>query len=344
MKQFLDYNYSEIKDVFTSLNQKGYKGQQVFEWVHTKRVFDVEKMTNLSAAEKEFVKNNFAIMPLVTKEIQESNSGTIKFLFELQDGELIETVLMKQQYGNSVCVTTQVGCNIGCKFCASGQLKKVRDLQAGEITAQILEIQKYLDQKNERVSHIVVMGIGEPFDNFENVKKFITVVNDPKGLAIGVRHITVSTSGIVPKIREFANWDTQVNLAISLHAANDKKRSQIMSINDAYNLADLISAIKYYCDKTNRRVTLEYILLNNVNDTIQDAKDLSRVAKQVHAHVNLIPFNAVEGSEFTKSEKTNVDKFFGELKGNNVNVTLRREFGSDIDAACGQLRSKRMVK
>ena len=245
---------------------------------------------------------------------------------------------MRHDYGNSICVSSQVGCNMGCKFCESGRRKKVRNLTAGEIVSQVLEVEEDI---NERITHVVLMGIGEPFDNYEEIIKFIKIINDPKGLAIGSRHITVSTYGIIPKIEEFKNLNLQVNLAISLHAPNDKLRTSIMPINKAYPLEKLIKSVKEYVSKTNRRVTFEYIMLKNVNDTEECAKELSNLLKNINCYVNLIPYNETENIEYERSNMFQIMKFYDILKKNNVNVTIRREFGSKISAACGQLRSKK---
>lgn len=262
---------------------------------------------------------------------------------------MIETVLMRQEYGMSVCVTTQVGCNIGCTFCASGLLTKQRDLTAGEIVAQIMLVQHYFDERgqDERVSHIVVMGIGEPFDNYDNLMNFLHTINDPKGLAIGARHITVSTSGLVPKIREFANNGLQVNLAISLHAPNNDVRTSIMRINRSFPIEKLMDAVDEYLEKTNRRITFEYIMLSNVNDRPEHAQQLADLLKDKKklTFVNLIPYNPVsEHDQYSRSEKADVLKFYDVLKKNGVNCVIRKEYGTDIDAACGQLRSKQIKK
>jgi len=286
---------------------------------------------------------------LKEKVKQESADGTIKFLFEMQDGNLIETVLMRFKYGLSVCVTTQVGCNIGCSFCASGLLKKSRDLDAGEIVGQIMKVQEHLDQvkKDERVSHIVVMGIGEPFDNYKNLMNFLRTVNDQKGLAIGARHITVSTSGLAKKIKDFANENIQVNLAVSLHAPNDELRSQIMIINKAFPIEKVMESVDYYLEKTNRRITFEYILLKDVNDHVEEAQQLAKLLenKRHLSYVNLIPYNPVdEHSQYQRSSEESISAFFQTLKKHGINCGVRVEQGSDIDAACGQLRSKQIKK
>ena len=244
---------------------------------------------------------------------------------------------MKHDYGNSICISSQIGCNMGCKFCQSGRLKKIRNLTASEMVLQVLTVQKDI---NERISHVVIMGIGEPFDNYDNFMNFIRIVNDPYGLAIGQRHITVSTSGLVKKIYEFADEETGVNLAISLHASTDEKRNNIMPINKAYNISEIIKAVKYYIDKTNRRVTFEYILLKDINDTKLDALNLCKLLKGINCYVNLIPYNETENTEFKRSNYDSISNFYDILKKNRINATIRKEFGSNVSAACGQLRAE----
>lgn len=340
---------AELIAWFEANGEKKFRATQVWEWLYEKRVMSFEEMSNLSKALIAKLEENFEICPLHQIVVQESNDGTVKYLFELPDKHMIETVLMRQDYGMSVCVTTQVGCNIGCTFCASGLLKKQRDLTAGEIIAQIMLVQHYFDERDlgERVSHIVVMGIGEPFDNYDNVTKFLRIVNDPKGMAIGARHITVSTSGIVPKIKEFADNGLQVNLAISLHAPNDELRTSIMRINRSFPLAKLMDAVDFYLEKTNRRITFEYIMLAGVNDRVHHAQELANLLKDKKklAYVNLIPYNPVsEHDQYSRSSKDDVLRFYDTLKKNGVNCVIRKEHGTDIDAACGQLRSKQMKK
>lgn len=340
MRKYI-YNYTrlELEEYFLSIGEKKFRAQQIWEWLYVKRASSFEEMTNISKQLIEHLNEHFSITTLEQVKCEVSSDGTRKYLFRLHDGKLIETVLMKHNYGNSICVTTQVGCNIGCSFCASGLLKKQRDLLSGEIVAQIMTVQRDLDQHEERVSHVVVMGIGEPFDNYDNFLSFIKVINDPKGLAIGSRHITVSTSGIVPKIYQFADEPLQVNLAISLHSANNQTRSQIMKINNVYPLEMLQEAIKTYIDKTNRRVTFEYLLLKGVNDSDEAARELAKFARNKLVYVNLIPYNAVSESGYEQSTKEQVLRFYDVLKKQGINVTIRREQGSDITAACGQLRA-----
>lgn len=329
--------------------EKKFRASQIWDWLYKKRVQSFDEMTNISKDFIALLNENFVVNPLKQRIVQESADGTVKYLFELPDGMLIETVLMRQYYGLSVCVTTQVGCNIGCTFCASGLIKKQRDLNNGEITAQIMLVQKYFDERGqgERVSHIVVMGIGEPFDNYTNVLKFLRTVNDDNGLAIGARHITVSTSGLAHKIREFANEGVQVNLAVSLYAPNNELRSSIMRINRSFPLEKLFAAIEYYIETTNRRVTFEYIMLNGVNDTPENAQELADLTKKIRklSYVNLIPYNPVsEHDQYSRSPKERVEAFYDVLKKNGVNCVVRQEHGTDIDAACGQLRSNTMKR
>ncbi|MGT2681739.1 23S rRNA (adenine(2503)-C(2))-methyltransferase RlmN [Streptococcus porci] len=327
--------------------EKKFRATQIWDWLYRKRVQSFEDMSNIS---KDFIAKldeTFCINPLKQRIVQESKDGTVKYLFELPDGMLIETVLMRQHYGLSVCVTTQVGCNIGCTFCASGLIPKQRDLVSGEIVAQIMLVQKYFDERNEgeRVSHIVVMGIGEPLDNYKNVMNFLRVVNDDKGLAIGARHITVSTSGLAHKIKDFANEGVQVNLAVSLHAPNNDLRSSIMRINRSFPLEKLFEAIEYYIETTNRRVTFEYIMLNEVNDHVENAQELADLTKKIRklSYINLIPYNPVsEHDQYSRSTKERTAAFYDVLKKNGVNCVVRQEHGTDIDAACGQLRSNTM--
>ncbi|MDU7007561.1 MAG: 23S rRNA (adenine(2503)-C(2))-methyltransferase RlmN [Enterococcus faecalis] len=339
----------QLVDWFLAHGEKKFRATQVWEWLYTKRVASFSEMSNISKSLMTLLEENFSLNPLKQVIVQEAQDGTVKYLFELPDKNMIETVLMRQEYGLSVCVTTQVGCNIGCTFCASGLLKKQRDLTAGEIVAQIMWVQHYFDERglDERVSHVVVMGIGEPFDNYVNVMNFLRTINDDKGLAIGARHITVSTSGLVPKIREFADSGLQVNLAISLHAPNNEVRTLIMRINRSFPIEKLMAAIDEYIEKTNRRVTFEYIMLSQVNDRPEHAQQLADLLrnKKKLSYVNLIPYNPVsEHDQYSRSSKEAGLKFYDVLKKNGINCVIRKEHGTDIDAACGQLRSKQMKK
>ncbi len=335
MKSIYGITLEELEKYFTDKNEKKFKASQIFDWVYKKRVKDFDLITNVSKKTISDLKQDFYFedLELVDKR---KDVDVNKYLFRLNDSELIEAVLMYHDYGTSICISTQVGCNMGCKFCESGRLKKVRNLEVHEMIEQILMVE---DDIKSKISHIVLMGIGEPFDNFENVIKFINIVNCGKGLDIGSRHITVSTCGIVPKIREFALCGKQVNLAISLHAPNNLIRDSIMNINKAYKIEDIISAVKYYISKTNRRVTFEYIMLDGVNDSFECANELSNLLKGLNCYVNLIPYNETTHIEYKKSSKDSIIKFYDTLKKNNIGVTIRREFGSKVNAACGQLRS-----
>ncbi|KOS69519.1 ribosomal RNA large subunit methyltransferase N [Lysinibacillus contaminans] len=320
--------------------EKPFRALQIFDWLYNKRVKTFEEMSNLPKGLREKLEESFALTTLSTIIQQESKDGTIKFLFQLQDGYSIETVLMRHEYGNSVCVTTQVGCRIGCTFCAStlGGLK--RHLLAGEIVEQVVKVQQTLDEIGERVSHIVIMGIGEPFDNYDAMMNFLKVINHEKGLNIGARHITVSTSGIVPKIYEFADEQLQINFAVSLHAPNQEARQKLMPIARAYKLDELMEAVRYYTNKTGRRVSFEYGLMSGENDSVEIAEELSALIKGIKCHVNLIPVNYVPERDYVRTSRSQIFAFEKTLKKNGINVTIRREQGSDIAAACGQLRAQ----
>ena len=326
----------QLEDYFESIGEKKFKAQQVYEWLYQKKESNFDNFSNIKKDVIEKLKNDFTNnkIKIIRKQ---SSTDTYKYLFELEDKNYIEAVVMVHNYGNSICVSSQVGCNMGCAFCESGRLKKVRNLETYEIVEQILLIEEDL---NIRLSSVVVMGIGEPFDNYDNIINFLYIINDAKGLAIGSRHITVSTSGLVPKILEFANIPLQINLAVSLHAPYDELRSKLMPVNKAYNIDTLMSAIKEYYSKTNRRVTIEYVMLKGVNDSESDAIKLAKLLKGMNVYVNLIPYNETNHIEFKKSDKDNILKFGKILQDNNITVTIRKEYGGQIDAACGQLRSK----
>lgn len=340
MDSIFGFTMDDLKKYALSIGEKEFKAKQIYDWLYKKRIFDFSQMSNISINLQERLKNDFSIN-LLEQVKKQSSETTNKYLFRLDDGNLIEAVLMKHNYGLSVCVSSQVGCNMGCSFCESGRLRKVRNLEASEIVRQILMIE---DDIKERISSVVVMGIGEPFDNYDNIMKFIRIINDPNGIEIGARHITVSTSGIVPKIIDYANENIQTNLAISLHAPNDILRSQIMKVNKVYNIEKLMEAVDYYIDKTNRRVTMEYLLLSGVNDTLKCAQELVELLRGKNVYVNLIPYNETSHIEYKRSSNENVMKFYDYLKKKNINVTVRREFGGNIDAACGQLRANEVEK
>ena len=337
MKNIYGLTMEEMENYFLEIGSKKFHAKQLFSWLYEKRIESYDDVTDIKKDVIEVIKNDYSIDRLKIVDVQK-DVDVNKYLFELSDGEHIEAVLMRHDYGNSICVSSQVGCNMGCKFCESGRRKKVRNLEAYEMVLQILMIEKEL---GERISHVVVMGIGEPFDNYDNLVKFFKIINVPKGLAIGARHITVSTCGIVPKILEFSELDLQINLAISLHAPNNEIRNKIMPINKAYPLDVLIPALKQYLDKTNRRVTFEYILLSGINDNEECALELAKLVKGINCYINLIPYNETNNLDFKRSSTIQIMKFYDILKKNNINVTIRREFGSKISAACGQLRSKK---
>lgn len=335
MRNIYGVTIKELEQYFLDKNEGKFKATQVFEWLYKKRIKSFTEMRNVSKKTINDLSLDFNMdsLDIITKK---TDIDVAKYLFRLSDGNKIEAVLMRHDYGNSLCISTQVGCNMGCHFCESGRLKKVRNLEASEMIRQVLAVEEDL---KIRISHIVLMGIGEPFDNYDNVISFVDIVNTPKGIDIGSRHITISTSGIVPKIEEFMNYDKQVNLAVSLHAPNNDIRNSIMEINKAYPLEKLIPTIKKYIDKTNRRVTFEYIMLAGVNDSTDNALELSKLLKGMNCYVNLIPYNETSHIEYKKSSKEQIMKFYDTLKKNGINVTIRREFGSKVSAACGQLRS-----
>lgn len=340
MNNIYNYTKQDLENYFLEIGETKFRAAQVFDWLYIKRVTSFDLMTNLKKDLIKYLKENFSMdtIKLVKKQ---SDVDVKKYLFELYDGNKIEAVLMNHDYGNSLCVSTEVGCNMGCRFCESGRLKKVRNLFAFELVLQILKVEEDI---KERVSHVVLMGIGEPFDNYDNVMKFINIINDPKGINIGIRHITVSTCGIVSKIKEFTKEKAGVNLAISLHAPTDLVRDKIMPINKAYKIGDIMNAVRDYIAKTNRRVTFEYILLKGVNDSEECAIKLVNLLKGLNCYVNLIPYNETSHIEYKTSPKVTINRFYDILKEGNINVTIRREFGSKVSAACGQLRSEQIGK
>ena len=338
MESIFNVKKEDLEKYFIENGEKKFKATQIFEWIYRKNVSDFSLMTNLKKETISYLKEDyfFEDIKLVTKQEDELVK---KYLFELSDGHRIESVLMEHDYGLSICISSQIGCNMGCKFCQSGRLKKIRNLTASEMLLQVLKVEESI---NKRISHVVIMGIGEPFDNYQNLMNFIRIINDPYGMAIGQRHITVSTSGLVNKIYDFANEETGVNLAISLHAPTNELRDKIMPINNAYKIEEIIKAVKYYISKTNRRVTFEYILLKNINDNETDALNLCKLLKGINCYVNLIPYNETENIEFKRSNSSQITKFYDILKKNRINATIRKEFGSKVSAACGQLRAENM--
>ena len=335
MKNIFSIPKKDLENYFINIGDKKFRATQIYEFLYKKRIYDVNKMNNIGKNIKEKLIEDFDFSFIKIK-LKQEDTDVKKYLFELSDGNLIESVLMYHDYGISICVSSQVGCNMGCAFCESGRLKKVRNLEAYEVVQQLLLIEEDI---KERISHVVIMGIGEPFDNYDNIMDFIRIINDPKGIDIGARHITVSTCGVVPKIRQFTQDFSQVNLAISLHAPNDLIRNKIMPISKAYKLDELMNSIKDYINTTNRRVTFEYIMLENINDSPECAKELSHLLKNLNCYVNLIPYNETENIGFKRTKKMQILAFYDILKKNGINVTIRKEFGSKVDAACGQLRA-----
>jgi len=336
MKLIYDLTYDNLLDLLLKEGYKKYRANQIWDWLYNKKVTSFEMMSNVPGEIIEFLEKDYQFQTLDVVTTSISSDGTKKILYGLSDNNLIEAVVMKHHYGNSICITTQVGCNIGCSFCASGQLKKKRDVTVGEMVLQIIQTERVI---NEKIDSVVLMGIGEPFDNYDNTIDFLSILNHQKGLNIGARKITVSTSGIVPKIIEFANLKTQVNLALSLHAARDEVRSKLMKINNVYSVDKVIDAIKYYLEKTNRRVTIEYILIDSINDTKDDAEALIRLLDGMNVYINLIPYNEVLETPYKRTPLDNQKRFLHWIKQGKLDVTLRKEQGHDINAACGQLRS-----
>lgn len=336
MESIFNFTKEELESIIVKLGCKKFLVSQIFDWIYQKKIYDPLMFTNIKKENQELLKNSFDFSMLKIEKVEE-DVDTKKFLFRLHDDQKVEAALMEHPYGISLCISSQVGCNMGCKFCESGRLKKVRDLKVYEMILQVIMVSEYI---KKRIDSIVIMGIGEPFDNFDNICNFIKLINDPKSLGIGARHITVSTCGIVPKIYEFADLNIQANLAISLHAPNDEIRNKIMPISNAYNIDQLIQAIKDYIDKTHRRVTIEYVMLDNINDKKEDALELVELLKQMNVYVNLIPYNETSNISFKASSKKRIDEFYQVLKENNIDVTVRRSYGKNISAACGQLRSK----
>ena len=339
MKNIKDYNLDDLKEELVSLDEKKFRAEQIFKWLYVGKVKSFDEMTNLSLDLREKLKNNFTICNYNIIKKLESSDRKKKYLFDVLDGNAIETVLMQYHHGKTVCVSSQIGCKMGGKFCASTGIPFVRNLTAGEIVEQILAVEQDI---NDKISNIVFMGIGEPLDNYDNVIKAIKILNNPKGLNIGTRHISVSTSGLVPRIYDLANEKIQCTLSISLHATNDEKRSSMMPVNNRYNIEELMKACKDYIKITNKRISFEYALAKDNNDNLEDAKQLVKLLKGMLCHVNLIPINKIENGKFTKSTNENILKFRDYLNENGIVATVRRELGSDIDAACGQLRRKNL--
>ena len=339
MKNIKDYNLEDLKQEMLSIGEKPYRAEQIFKWIYIDRVKTFEEMTNLSLELRKKLEENYTMCNFKILKKQESSDGTKKYLFDVLDGNAIETVLMEYNSWKTICVSSQIGCKMGCKFCASTGIPFVRNLTSGEIVEQILAVEQDIQG---RISNVVFMGIGEPLDNYENVIKAIKIINNPKGINIGARHISVSTSGLVPRIYDLANENIQCTLSISLHATTDEKRSSMMPINNRYNIAELMQACRDYIKITNKRISFEYALAKDNNDNLEDAKELVNLLKGMICHVNLIPINKIENGKFTKSSNENIIKFRDYLNEHGIVATIRRELGSDIDAACGQLRRKNL--
>ena len=337
MKNIKEYNLDELQNELVALGEKKYRAEQIFKWLYVDKVKEFDEMTNLSIELREKLKKEYTMCNFKILKKQEASDGTKKYLFDVLDGNAIESVLMEYHHGKTICVSSQIGCKMGCKFCASTGIKFIRSLTCGEIVEQVLAVEQDIGDK---ISNIVFMGIGEPFDNYDNVMKAIKIINNQKGLNIGARHISISTSGLVPMIYKFADEELQCTLSISLHATNDEKRSSMMPINNRYNIKELMEACKYYINKTNKRISFEYALAKDNNDNLDDAKELVKLLKGMLCHVNLIPINKIENGNYVKSTNENIIKFRDFLNKNGIVATIRRELGSDIDAACGQLRRK----
>ena len=339
MKNIKDYNLDELKKEFIKLEEKPYRAEQVFKWIYVLGATSFDEMTNLSLELREKLKKEFAFHNFKILKKQESKDGTKKYLFDVLDGNAIETVLMEYHHGKTLCVSSQIGCKMGCKFCASTGIKFSRNLTSGEIVEQLLAVQR---DENIKISNVVFMGIGEPLDNYNNVLNAIAILNNQKGINIGARHISISTSGLVPAIYELAENNLQCTLSISLHATNNEKRSEMMPINNKYSIEELMKACRYYIEKTNKRISFEYALAKDNNDNLDDAKELVNLLKGMLCHVNLIPINKIENGKYSKSTNENIIKFRDYLNSKGITATIRRELGSDIDAACGQLRRKNL--
>ena len=341
-KDIRAYGYEELQKEMATIGEKAFRAKQMYEWLHVKLVDHFDEMTNLSKALREKLEENYEILPVVMLERQISQiDGTNKFLFRLYDGNVVESVLMKYKHGNSVCISSQVGCRMGCAFCASTIGGLVRNLSPSEMLGQIYQIQKI---SGERVSNVVIMGTGEPMDNYDNFLKFIHLLTDEHGLNISQRNVTVSTCGIVPKMKELAKEHLQITLALSLHGSSQEKRKKLMPVANKYDLSEVLDACDYYFDKTGRRITFEYSLVAGVNDQPDDIRELTTILKGRNCHLNLIPVNPIKERDFKKPDRKNALEFKNKLEKNGINVTIRRERGSEIDGACGQLRRRHAAK
>ncbi len=342
-KNIRNYDWNDLKQEMIELGEKPFRAEQIFKWLYQEKAVTFQEMTNLSLDLRKKLEKHYDIRNFQIEHKLVSKDGTKKYLFNLCDDEknLIEAVLMQYHHGFTICISSQIGCKMGCKFCASTGIPFVRNLEAGEIVEQILAVER---EEKIRISNIVFMGIGEPFDNFENVMKAIEIINHPKGLNIGARHISISTSGVVPKIYELADRKMQCTLSISLHSSNNQTRTSMMPVNQVYPIEELMKACEYYIQKTNKRISFEYALAKGNNDHHEDAKELVKLLKGKLAHVNLIPINPIEEGNYQKSTNENIIKFRDYLNEHGIVATIRRELGADINAACGQLRRQNLRK
>ena len=337
-KDIRAYTYEELQEELKTQGEKAFRAKQIYEWLHVKNIDNFDEMTNISKALREKLKDNYESLSVHMLERQESKlDGTNKFLFQLHDGNVVESVLMRYKHGNSVCISSQVGCRMGCRFCASTIGGLVRNLSASEMLGQIYQIQKII---GERVSNVVIMGTGEPMDNYDNFLKFIHILTDEHGLNISQRNVTVSTCGIVPRIYDLAKEHLQITLALSLHGSNQNKRKELMPVANKYELSEVLEACDTYFEETGRRITFEYSLVHGVNDTPEDAKELIQILKPRNCHLNLIPVNPIKERDFVRPDRKNALNFKNKLEKSGINVTIRREMGADIDGACGQLRRR----
>jgi 23S rRNA (adenine2503-C2)-methyltransferase len=335
MEEYRSYSMEEMEEHMKSLAQPSFRGKQLFKWIH-RGVEKIDDMTDMPASLRELLKKNGYVCNMEIEEKLESKTdGTVKYLMMLKDLNVIECVFMRYSFGNTICISTQAGCSMGCSFCASTIGGKIRDLTPGEMLGQVIKVQKDM---GERISNVVLMGTGEPMDNLDNVLKFLSLLNYPDGINIGMRHITISTCGIVEGIKELARLNLQLTLAVSLHAPNDEIRRRIMPVAHKYSMEELMDSCRYYTAKTNRRITFEYALIKGVNDSDENARELGERLKGMLCHVNLIPVNQVRERDFQKSVKDRILIFKGVLERMGIETTIRRELGSDISAACGQLR------
>ena len=335
-KDIRAYTYEQLQEEIKGIGEKAFRGKQIYEWLHVRLADTFDEMTNLSKALREKLEAQYVILPVELAARQESKlDGTNKFLFRLWDGNMVESVLMRYKHGNSVCISSQVGCRMGCRFCASTIGGLERNLSPSEMLGQIYQIQKLI---GERVSNVVIMGTGEPLDNYENFLKFIRLLTDEHGLHISQRNITVSTCGIVPRIYDLAKENLQITLALSLHGSTQEKRKELMPVANKYELQEVLEACDHYFQETGRRITFEYSMVHGVNDTEEDAKELIALLKHRNCHLNLIPVNPIKERDFVRPDRKNALNFKNKLEKSGINVTIRREMGSDIDGACGQLR------